>query len=798
MLKNYLKILFRQAYKHKGYILINLLGLTTALVCGIFGLAYVLDERSYDNFHADKDHIYRLYKKNVSINDGTERLTAETSGLMGPTIVQDYPSVTDFVRVLPWFDNVVMSYQETHVSVANTVFADSSFLDFFDFKLLQGNPLTALVAPSSMVVSESLAQKLFGREDPLGKVVVGLNDIEYQVTGVIEDCPGNSHIKYDALVSWTTTVPGHGPLSFSFMNNWLGQTLNTYLKVAEGVDIHELEAKFPRMMKTYFPGRADSYFLYLQPFGEVYLSSADIETAGRGMKMGNMIYVKAFGSICLFILLIAVVNYVNISTAWATKRAAEVGMRKVLGADRRQLFIQFLGEAMVLCIFSGVLAVLLADLLLPLFNELAGKSLLTRDLLDQRIILGVAAMILFTGLLSGLYPALVLAAYQPAHVLKASAKSKIAGNVPRQVLTTFQFIITIGLVAATLMVNKQTQFMRNKDLGFDKEKTLVMTLSNEIESKRLIFQKEVEQHPGILMSSICQATVGSGNFGTTVIPAGQEDAMSIQIFRSDVNFIETLGIEMAEGRPFQKYAASDSNSVIINEAFASLMGWETSLDKTIRFSPAGEKYPVIGVMKDFHFQGLDQYKVAPVVMYLYPGNARNMTLKLSGDNTPGVLRFLEATWKKYESRKPFEYYFVNDWFDSNYEAEQQLLALVTVFSVISIILCCMGLYGLTSFTVAQRTKEISLRKVFGASVGGLALLINRRFILLVVLAFTIAGPSSYYFLDKWLHSFVYHTPLDPSIFIAAVLITLVLALLTVSIQAVKASLANPINNLRES
>ncbi len=796
MLNNYLKILLRQALKHKAYVMINVLGLTTALVCGVFGLAYILDELSYDRFHTEKDHIFRLYKRNVSINDGTERLTAETSGLMGPTIVQDYPEATGFVRVLPWFDQVVLSHEENHIKIDNAVFADSSFLDFFDFRLLQGDVSTALTAPSSMVLSESLARNLFGDTDPVGQVVTGLSDIDYKVTGVIEDCPKNSHLQYDALISWTTTIPGHGPLSFSFMNNWLGQVVNTYLMLIPNTDLSSLEAKFPKMMKTYFPERVGSYFLYLQPLTDVYLGSTEMTSSERGRKVGNMVYVKVFGSICFFILLIAIVNYVNISTARATKRAGEVGMRKVLGANRKQLFFQFLGEALVLCFISGLVAVLLVDVLLPVFNEISGKTLKLSDLLDGQIIPGMTGIVLFTGIAAGIYPAMVLAAWQPAHVLKASAKSRLAGNLPRQILTVFQFVITIGLIASTLMVNEQTRFMQNRDLGFDKERTMVITISSDIEARYLTFQKEIEEHPEILMSSVCQGTVGSGNFGTTAIPEGREDPLSVQIFRSDANFIATMGIQMKEGHPFRKYSSSDSNSLIINETFAKLMGWETALDKTIRFSPEGQKFPVIGVMRDFHFQGLNKYEVAPVVMYLYPDNFRNMTLKLSGRNTAGVLQFLESKWKEYEARKPFEYYFVNDWFDHNYKTERQLLSLVSIFSVISILLCCMGLYGLTLFTVEQRTKEISLRKVLGASVSGLTFMINRKFMVLVVLAFTLACPLSYHFLDQWLSSFAYRMTIQPLVFLVAVTVTLVLTMVTVSIQAVKVSLANPVSSLR--
>jgi len=795
MIRNYLKVLLRNMMKHKTYMLINILGLSTALIAIILAAAFLFDEYSYDQFHSKKENIYRLYKKNVSINDGTSTLTTETSGLMGPTMASDYPEVKSFVRMLPWFDEIVVSLDEQNVYIEHPVFVDSTFFEVFDFKLIAGNPNEALVRPSTIVLSESLTQKLFGDANPIGKSVVGIHDLPFEVTGVVEDAPENSHIQYDALMSWTTTVPDVGPLSYGFMNNWLGQTLFTYLELEEQADTQALEGKLPGMMKKYFPDRADSYILKLQSFEDIYLHSGEMLTYSY-VKQGSFNYVKVFAFTALFILIIACVNYINISTAKATKRAAEIGMRKVLGASKKQLVIQFLGESFVLTLLSAAVAFLAADLLLPAFNQLVGKHLSTASLFQPQLLGVLFLLLLVITLAAGLYPAFVLSAFKPSEVLMSS-KSGLAGHMPRQVLTTIQFGIAIALIIGTFLVFQQTKFLQNKDLGFDKEHVLVLDINNDIESKYQTFRSELLKHPDILKASVCQATVGSGTFGTTVIPEGQSEEKSVNIFRTDANFIETIGIEINDGRAFNPLSSTDSSSLVINQTFVDMMGWEDPLGKTIKFSPDGQSYPIIGVTKDFHFEGLNESRVRPIVMYIHPQNFRNVTLRVSGNNIATTLDFIEGLWQKYESRFPFTYYFADTWFDNKYKKESQLLNTVTTFSIISIVLACLGLYGLTAFTIEQRAKEISIRKVLGATVTQLTLLLNKKFIILLLLAFIFAAPVAYYLLGEWLSGFAYQIEINAVPFVLAICLTLLITLFAVSSQAIKAALTNPITTLRK-
>ncbi|MDX1628117.1 MAG: FtsX-like permease family protein [Fulvivirga sp.] len=794
MFSNYLKVLFRSLIKHKSYMLISLSGLAVALVCALLATAYILDDLSYDQFHSKKDNIYRLYKENVSINDGSSTLTSETSGLMGPTIASDYPEVVNFVRVLPWFDEVVISHEDQNIKIPHAVFADSSFFEVFDFSLVKGNPREALNTPLDIVLSASLAKKLFKDANPIGKTVKGLNDLDYTITGIVEDAPKNSHIQYDALISYVTTTPGVGPMEFEFMNNWLGQTVFTYLEMTPGADVIALESKMPEMMASYFPERKDSYFLKFQPLKDIYLYSLDIKTYAD-IKTSSFTYTKVFGLAALFIIIIACVNYVNINTAKATKRASEIGVRKVLGASKSQLIRQFMGEALLITLFAAFLAVLVADLTLPYFNALSGKQLTAGAIFstDTFLILGILLMLMV--LTSGFYPALVLSSFQPSAVLTSNAKSKISGNLPRKVLIVFQFAISIALIAGTIVVYQQTRFFQTKDLGFDKEHVVVININNSLEDSYQSFRNELIKHRDIQSVAVCQATVGSGTFGTTVIPEEWEEEFSANVFRVDTNFIQTMGIEMDAGKHFTG-TASDSGSVIVNQTFARQANWLDPLDKTIKFSPDGDKFPVIGVVKDFHFEGLNTNKVKPIIMYLYPRNFTNVTARISGDNIQETLAYMRELWNRYETRYPFDYYFADTWFDHKYKQEAQLLDTITVFSLISIMLACLGLYGLAAFTIEQRLKEIGIRKVLGATVSSITLMINKKFMHLILLAFVVAAPLAWWNMQEWLTHFAYSIELTAWPFVVAVVMTLIITIVAVSIQALKAAFINPVNILK--
>ncbi|MEL7004574.1 MAG: FtsX-like permease family protein, partial [Bacteroidota bacterium] len=432
------------------------------------------------------------------------------------------------------------------------------------------------------------------------------------------------------------------------MNNWLGQTVFTYVVLKNKEAALSLTPKFESFMQRHFPERAESYFLYLQPLNEVYLHSDDI-TFSKRLKMSSAIYLRVFGMAALFILLIACVNYINNNTARATRRASEVGMRKALGANRFQLIIQFLGESFLLTIISAVLALLIVDILLPYFNSLSGKELDFVALTNGSVLGYTVMIVITTALLSGFYPALVLSGFKPIRALKLSSVSNKAGNLPRQVLTVTQFIIAIVMIASTLIVFEQTDFLKNKDLGFDKERLVVMNINNDIENRTDEFLDALKLNPDVLAVSACQATIGNGTFGTTVLPEGADQELSISLFRTDANFINTIGMNIAEGRAFNPDLSSDSASIIVNQTFVDLAGWESGVEKQVRFSAESPAYPIIGVVEDFHFQGLAQYAVEPVIMYIEARNLYNVTVRISGNNIPETLSYFEEVWGQYES-----------------------------------------------------------------------------------------------------------------------------------------------------
>lgn len=795
MLRNHLIAAFRNFRKNKFHTFINVLGLGLGLMASLLAFVFVLDELSFDAFHSKKDRLYRLNK--ISFEpDGSTFLNAETSGLMGPTMVTEYGEVEKVVRYQPWYNQVVLTNNDRQVELVEmeSVFVDSTFFDVLDFSLVRGNSKTVLMRPLTMVITEEVAQGLFGNEDPIGKTVTGINGLEFEITGIAKSAPRNSHIQYKSLISWTTTVPQLGPLNFEWMNNWIAQALTTYVLLKPGADANALQSKFKKFMEDHIPTRTSNYQLYLQPFSDVYLSASDIKYH-RMAKTGNKQYVYVFSVIAAFILIIACVNYVNINTSKSIRRAREVGTRKSLGATQRQLINQFLGESFLITSVSAVVAIGLLYMVVPYFNQLAGKTLPFELLLSWKVISGLLLLIGLVSVISGLYPALVLSSFRPSEVLKASTKSKIAGNLPRHILITFQFIISIVMLACTLLVARQMKYVMSKDLGMDKEHVLVVNLTNEILTKGRVFADEVATHPSVVSTSLGRMALGQGGSSTFVQPEGfPPDQIEIRMFPADGNFQTTYGLEMADGRFFDPTMSSDSSSLVINEALVKRLNWKSAIEKTIRFQGDSTNYPVIGVLKDFNFSSLYE-EVEPLIMWISPTNQRNLSIRFSG-NPSELLSFVETKWKSFESKYPFKYYFLDQAFARAYESDQKLFQTMMTFAGLSIIIACLGLYGLVSFTIEQRIKEFGVRRVFGATITSLNFLVNKKFMVMVVIASALAIPLVLKLMNAWLGKFAYKIDVGPGIFILATAITLAITLLAVSIQTIRAAMLNPAESLR--
>ncbi len=793
MIKSYFTTAFRNLWRNKFHSSINILGLSIGLAACFLAFMFILDEFSFDQFHSKKDRLYRLNKINLEEN-GVRSLTAESSGLMGPTMVHDFGEVESVVRYSPQFNDVLLSYRDKNIMVTNgeLAFVDSTFFDVFDFKLLRGNPKEVLRRPLTMIITDKLAKTLFGEEDPIGKTIIGFADLEFEITGIAEEPPRNSHIQFSGLMSWATTVQ---PLQFDFMNNWIAQAICTYVLLNPGAGQKSLAAKFPTFMQEHMPTRVDKYQLYLQPFGELYLNSTNI-SALKMVKTGSQSFVNLFSIIAGLVLLIACINYINISTSKATRRAREVGMRKTLGANKTQLVKQFLGESFLLVLFSCMLGLGFLYLAVPYFNELTGKSV-PLSLLYNPYIIAVSMLTAFlVASLSGFYPAYILSSFQPAAVLKNSSKSNLSGNLPRYVLITFQFTITIMMIAGTLIVFEQIRFILTMDLGFDKEHVLVLNLTDALVNKKEVLQNEVNNFQNVVSTSVGSTALGRGVWSSYVVPEGHtaETEVSARMFPVDGNFKNTYDLQIVMGKFFDTSLSSDSNSVIINEAMMRKLGWQDPTKMTIKFEEGEPSIPVIGVLKDFHFKSLYE-EIEPLVMWISPYNQNKMSVRFTG-NPSVLLSFLETKWKEHESRYPFQYTFVDQAFAKNYQMEEELLKTIISFAAISIIIACLGLYGLVSFTTEQRTKEFGIRKVLGASVASINYLVNRKFIFMVLLASVVAIPTVIPIMKTWLAKFAVKIEIGALPLALAIVITLVVSLLAVSIQAIKAASQNPIDSLR--
>lgn len=797
MLRHLMTTTWRTISRHKAHSFINAFGLAIGLTCCILILLFVQDELSFDGIHHKADRLYRLNKIVTRPGSATE-LHSITSGQMGPALVRDFPEVEQSTRILPWFDDVLMTRGETTLKIPDVVFADSSFFSTFDFKLLHGDARTALAMPLSIVLSEQTARRFFGDHVPLGETISGFRDELYTITGIVADAPANSHLTYNALISWSSTVEGVGPLEMPWLNNWLTQVAYSYVLLRPDVDAAVLQKKFPEFMKRHFEAKADQYELYLQPFKEIYLKSGDILFT-RGLRLGNDDYVYGFSVIALLILLIASINFMNLATARASRRAKEVGVRKVLGADRRRLAYQFLGESTIFSVLAMMIALLSVEIMLPAFNGFAGKNLLF-DLWDNLTLLaGLLLLTLTVGFVSGSYPALVLSNFQPARVLKGVWTGAPQAVLPRKILVTAQFVIAIALFTGTLVIYRQMAFTSEKNLGFEKEHIVILPIGDtNIAGKFEAFKNELLQHPRVLAATGSNSVPGESMMSFGVLPEGKpetEDWTVSSIRIDDFDLLETYGMEVADGRYFSPEFSTDASSgVVINESLARSLGWDDPVGK--KFNVPGEVNPghVIGVIRDFHMKSF-HFPIEPLFLYFAPRHG-NLSLRIAAQDIPGTIEFIRTIWSRFDSRYPFEYYFLDERFDQLYASEQRLMQTFTLFSILAIVVSGLGLLGLSSYEAEQRTKEIGIRKVLGATVPGVVMLLSRELLKLVVIASVIAGPLAWIAMNRWLQDFAFRTEISLGVFLLAGSLAFVIALLTVSTQAIKAARANPVRALK--
>lgn len=794
MLKHNLRLFLRVISRQRLHSLLTIGGLGLGLTAVLLAFVFIEDEQRFDQLHQKKD---RLFRVNKWVQDpGGERFkVAETPGLMAAAMDQDFPEVEAAARIAPWFDEVLLSYEDQHHSIKNWVFADSNFFYLFDFQLVAGvDPQKVLSAPGQMVISESLAKRLFGDRDPLGKSIRGLNDQMFTVSGVIEDAPRESHLQYDALVSWASTQPASNVLNFSFMNNWLAQTVYTYVLLRNSDQQEAVNDKMAGFTAQYMSNRTDRYDFYLQPFSEIYLHSNDIRYL-RLDKLGSAAFLKTFSWISLLILLIACFNYINMTTARSLQRAKEVGVKKVLGAKRKQLLAQFLAETMGMVSLATLLAAALSPVLLPRLNHWFNKEIPNEALLSPSTFGFLILVLAATSLTAGLFPGLLLSRFKPVGVFQGNSRLSPQGEWPRQILTTLQLTVSVGLIIGTLLLQQQFGFLMNRDLGFDKDEVMVMHTPPGIDSSATAFRNALTALTGVASVSICQASVKEGTFGTTVLPRkGSSEELPVQLFRVDSNYLETYGMEMSAGRFLGRASDFEPGAILVNEAFVQQMGWENPLEESVRFNAEEPGVPIVGVLKDFNFSSLHQ-TVDPLVMYL-DDRKSNISIRFEPSQLATLLPQLKGLWEQFEARFPFEYYFMDEYFAREYAAEKQMLRIISLFSFVAILIACLGLYGLSAFGIARKRKEIGIRKVLGASILNIVGMLSGHFLKLVLIALLIATPLVWYLSQTWLQNFAYHIDLSWWMFVGAGTMMALIVLLTVGTQSWQAARTNPVQALR--
>jgi len=787
MYKNYFKIAYRNMLRHKFYSTANILSLSFGIASALLIVLFIKSEVSFDKFHENATQLYRLNKVNNG-NSGAIK-NSESSGSFGPTMLEEFPEVEAVVRYENW-GSMVFTHGDKNLRVEEISFAEENFLEVFDFKLIRGNAAEVLKGTTSIVLTESTAAALFGTVNPINQFVKGMNGVDFMVTGILEDVPQNSHLQFDALISWNATVPGTGPLSVNWMNNWNTQGISTYLMLKPGADVAAVHTKLPAFEEKHIPERAERYDFYLQPFADIYLHSADIQFS-EAMTGTRFIYVMA--SIALAILLIAIFNYVNISTSKATLRAKEVGVRKVVGARRSQLIWQQLSESFLVVMLATIIGAVLTYGAMPFFNEFTGRSL-SFDLIDGQLLFIIALLIPVVVLASGIYPAMMVAGYRAVTVLKSTASVRAGGNSARQVLITLQFVITMVMIVGTFMISRQTQFMHTADLGYNKNNVLMTELSDGLYADREAFVNALKANQYTSNLSMSQQTPKMSNIGYSVYPDGvKEREMSARLFRVDQQFIELYEMEMLAGRNFNEEISSDNRSAIINQTMLEQSGWEDPIGKTIGIGDE-DLYQVIGVVDDFNFYSLHK-EVEPIVMQTTE-RPYSVSIKVSEATRQQAIKALEDIWLEHETREPLSYTFLEDDLAAFYDNESNILQAIMIFAIISVVISCFGLYGLTAFTVERKLREVGIRKVLGAGEMSVIFLINKRFLMVLLIALCLGVPAGYYLMDLWLQGFAFRVSMGAEPFIMATAVLLSITLLTVSLLTVRAARMNPANVLR--
>ncbi len=801
MFRNYLLVGIRSIWRHKFYAFINVLGLMLGITVSFYISLYVLDELSYDRFNKNIDRMYRL-GLHGKIGD-QEVFTTNTAPVIASALTREIPEIRQSTRIERW-DNIVVSYQDKAFTDDNIYLVDSNFFNFFTYHLIKGDPNTVLSQPNSMVMTQKIAGKFFGDEDPIGKLVkVGSDDKTFKITGVVENPPANSHMNFNYLLSIS---------SYKWMaddDDWLDNHLYTYFTVYPGADMKNIQTKLndmvvnhvgPRLSQVMgislqqFLSQKGVYGYLITPVKDIHLYSHledELEPSG------NIAYVYIFSAIGLFIILIASINFINLSTARSAGRSREVGLRKTFGSLRKQLVGQFMMEAIIYSVIAMLLAFLVASLFLPQFNEIAGKSIRISGLFAPKMVAVIAIITIIVGFLSGLYPAFFLTRFNVAEVMKGQVTKGVKGKGLRGMLVILQFSLSIILIICTLIVFKQLEYLENKNLGFDKKNVLVLLNMNLLGQQKDVFKDKLMQESSIVAASYCSHVIPGANQTGVFKKPGSDQNYIVSRYWADYEQADALGLKIIEGRNFSRDFPSDSTATLVNQEVVKEFGWDDPIGREI-ISYGDNDEPVrlrvIGVIKDFNFESLRQ-AIRPLMINLTKEGGA-MVVRYRGNNPDQAVHLVEKIWKELLPNKPFNYSFLDQNFDHMYKAEQHLSKLFTIFTFFAIFIACMGLLGLSAFTAEQRTKEIGIRKALGASGASVVGLLSKEFTRFVIISFLIAILPSWYVMNQWLQGFAFRIPISYGVFIVSGLLALIIAILTISYQSLKAARTNPAESLR--
>jgi putative ABC transport system permease protein len=790
MFKNLFKIAIRNLVRDISYSLINILGLTIGITGSLFLILYVYDELSFDRYHENANRICRISSRISEPDDAFNWAVSQVP--LAPQIKQDYPEVEESTRLIG-SGKQLYKYEETELFEEEVMYADSTFFKVFKYSFIEGNPETALIEPNTIVLTRSFAERYFGKESPVGKSLEREDKENFTVTGLIEDIPSNTHFTLSALIS-RTTLP-------AVWGSWGAFHIYTYILLQEGADPDELEAKLPEMYDNYMAEifeRMGIHIVYdVMPITTIHLHS-DFE--GEPVQTGNMNYVYIFLVVTILLLIIASINYMNLATARSTKRSKEVGLRKVVGSSRGALIRQFLSESVILTLIALLISLLLIYLFLPQFNNISGKHIEIDFLLKPAVLISLLGVVLFTGLVGGSYPSFFLSSFNPIAVLRGQMQMRGSNISVRKLLVIFQFTLSTAMIISTWIVFDQLNYLKNKDVGFDKENVVLLRLTSREQANNLgVFRESLESNPRIFYVGLANSIIGNGS-GKSIHLVETKDGMverGINTFRCDHNFIPASGITLLQGRNFSlDFPGDTATAVIINETLAKRLNWDEPLGKRIQLGGDTTNVfsYVVGVIKDYYHFGM--YNEMESLMFLYYPECFIIYIKVDNQGMTETIQYIENQWNELYPQTPFTYQFLEESFNEQFDQDEKRGVVFTFFAILTVIIASLGLFGLASFISEQRTKEIGIRKVHGASVSNITWMMLRSFLVLVLIAIVVASAASYYFADNWLESFVHRTPVKWSSFVLASLLTVVLTILTVGIHTIRAGRLNPADSLR--